>query len=79
MKTITKTLAVLGLATIGLVGCAESNEKINTTDGAGKATVGVNPVGTPVKSEDFRNQNKGLMEGGKKADEYKKTANQESK
>lgn len=79
MKTITKTLAALGLASIGLAGCADSNEKINTTDASGKPTVGVNPPGTPTTSDSFRNQNKGLMGNEKKAEAYKAETNQGSK
>ena len=78
MKTITKTLAVLGLAAVGLAGCAESNEKLATTDAAGKSTVGVNPPGAQ-NSDDFRNKNKGLMGTEKKADDYQKATSQGSK
>lgn len=80
MKTITKTLAVLGLAAIGLAGCADSNEKIGTTDAAGKATVGVVPPGTPTTSEGAKNAYQGAMQKSEsKAADYKAATNQNSK
>ena len=36
MKTITKKLAVLGVMTVGFIGCAENNEKNVMTDPTGK-------------------------------------------
>lgn len=79
MKTITKALAALSLAAIGLAGCADSNEKIGTTDAAGKPTVGVNPPGTPTTSEGARKANMGLMTNDKKAEDYKAATNAGSK
>ena len=80
MKTITKTLAGLGLAAIGLAGCADSNEKINTPDGAGKATVGVTPPGTPTTSEGAMKSYQGAMQkSDSKAKDYKDATNQNNK
>ena len=77
MKTITKTLAVLSLGAISLVGCAESNEGIGSKDPTGKPTVGVTPASAPKTSADFMKANPGAMQKDKKTEEkYKESTGQ---
>lgn len=73
MKTITKKLAVLGVVAMGLIGCAESNEKIVMTDPTGKVQSGggVTPPNAPRTSKDFMKQNKGVMSDPAQAAKYK--------
>jgi len=72
MKTITKKLAVVGIAAVGLIGCAESNEKNVMTDPTGKVQQGgVTPAGAPRSSSDFMKQNKGAMNDPAQAAKYK--------
>jgi len=73
MKTMTKKLAVLGFVAVGLIGCAESNEKSvmkDDTTGAQQAG-GVTPPNAPKSSKDFMQQNKGPMNDPSKAKSYK--------
>jgi len=72
MKTITKKLAVLGVMAVGVVGCAENNEKNVMTDPNGTVqSGGVTPPNAPRKSSDFANQNKGAMQDPKVQADYK--------
>jgi len=79
MKTITKTLAVLGLGAISLAGCAESNEGINSKDPTGKPTAGVTPANAPKTSADFMKANPSAMQKDKKAEEKYKEATGQTK
>jgi hypothetical protein len=72
MKTITKKLAVLGVMAVGLVGCAENNEKNVMTDPNGVPQTGVTPPSASRSSSDFANKNKSKMEDPKVQAEYVK-------
>jgi hypothetical protein len=75
MKTITKTLAVLGLAAF-VTGCAESNESVNGKDASGKVVQGVNPPGLDKSSGGAAKANPGAMSNTKQAEKYKKDSGQ---
>ncbi len=71
MKTITKKLAILGVMTVGFIGCAENNEKNVMTDPTGKVqTGGVTPANAPKSSKDFMNGNQGAMSNKDTAKKY---------
>jgi len=70
MKTITKTLAVLGLAAFGLAGCADNNETVMSKDASGKVTQGVNPPGLDKSSAGAAKAIPGAMNSDKSKAKY---------
>ncbi len=58
----------------GLAGCAESNEKVGTTDASAKQSQGVTPPNAARTSADSKGANKGLMVSPRGAESYRTAA-----
>ena len=81
MKTITKKLSILGVVAIGLICCAESNEKQVMTDQTTGATsaAGKLPANAPTSSKDFATRNPGAMGDAASQAKYKSETTGSSK
>jgi len=75
MRTLTKTLAMIGLMASGMAiaGCSRDNEAHMTTDPlTGKSTGGgVNPPNVAKNSAEFDKNNRPAMENKENVDKYK--------